>query len=409
MPTGEYSMNTNYDVSVVIINYNSKKYIDNLFESLIKLKHSDFTFQIVVVDNASTDDSIEYLESRHFDEYIPVKIVKSDVNRGFAGGNNFGVKYSDSEYIVFLNNDTAVDEMWLENLYHFIRDRKDCVMANSKLLFFYDYIPFTFKTSDKIELERTVRINEHDQYADGKFIENCLCEKEKLVCFGHTKVQLPLLDKDKAHTFLFKTITWNNETDAIIANGKEYKADDNGVIKIELSQEDVNRLKVTLIQNAGSGFDDVYNGYDIGFCKPDGEEYSKTYELTNGCGASIIMRKKDFDACGGFDEQFFMYYEDTDLSFRMKAGGGKIMYCPDSIVRHIHTGSSTEWSPFFTYHVYRNKLLFLYKNFNKKLFFMYFIRQYIDGMRSKDIQKKCGCKDAYKIAFKKEKGITYQA
>ena len=220
---------------------------------------------------------------------------------------------------------------------------------------------------------------------------------------------MPLLDKDKAHTFLFKTITWNNETDAIIANGKEYKADDNGVIKIELSQEDVNRLKVTLIQNAGSGFDDVYNGYDIGFCKPDGEEYSKPYELTNGCGASIIMRKKDFDACGGFDEQFFMYYEDTDLSFRMKAGGGKIMYCPDSIVRHIHTGSSTEWSPFFTYHVYRNKLLFLYKNFNKKLFFMYFIRQYIDGMRSKDIQKKRGCKDAYKIAFKKEKGITYQA
>ncbi len=78
-----------------------------------------------------------------------------------------------------------------------------------------------------------------------------------------------------------------------------------------------------MIQNAGSGFDDVYNGYDIGFCKPDGEEYSKTYELTNGCGASIIMRKKDFDACGGFDEQFFMYYEDTDLSFRMKAGWRK--------------------------------------------------------------------------------------
>ena len=124
---------------------------------------------------------------------------------------------------------------------------------------------------------------------------------------------------------------------------------------------------------------------------------------------ATIATAYDFDADGGFDEQFFMYYEDTDLSFRMKAGGGKIMYCPDSIVRHIHTGSSTEWSPFFTYHVYRNKLLFLYKNFNKKLFFMYFIRQYIDGMRSKDIQKKRGCKDAYKIAFKKEKGITYQA
>ena len=91
----------------------------------------------------------------------------------------------------------------------------------------------------------------------------------------------------------------------------------------------------------------------------------------------------------------------------MKANGGKIMFCPESVVRHIHTGSSTEWSPFFTYHVYRNKLLFLYKNFNTRLFFMYFIRQYIDGIRSKDNAKKRGCKDAYKIAFKKAKNIKY--
>ena len=121
--------------------------------------------------------------------------------------------------------------------------------------------------------------------------------------------------RTRQYTFYLRQSHGITETDAIIANGKEYKADDNGVIKIELSQEDVNRLKVTLIQNAGSGFDDVYNGYDIGFRKPDGEEYSKTYELTNGCGASIIMRKKDFDACGGFDEQFFMYYEDTGFVF----------------------------------------------------------------------------------------------
>ena len=104
-------MSTKYDVSVVVINYNSKKYIDNLFESLVRLKHSDFTFQVVVVDNASSDDSVEYLESRRFDRDIDLKIVKSETNRGFAGGNNFGVEHSDGEYIVFLNNDTAVDEM----------------------------------------------------------------------------------------------------------------------------------------------------------------------------------------------------------------------------------------------------------------------------------------------------------
>lgn len=400
-------MSTKYDVSVVVINYNSKKYIDTLFESLVRLKHSDFTFQVVVVDNASSDDSVEYLESRHFDRDIALKIVKSETNRGFAGGNNFGVEHSDGEYIVFLNNDTAVDEMWLETLYHFIRDTQNCVMANSKLLFFYDYITFSFRTADKIELDRNIRINGHDHYADGKFIENCLCEEHTLVCFGHTTVKLPLLDKSGAHKFVFDVKKWNADTDAVIVGGKEYKADKDGKITVELTDSEVEQLRVTLVQNAGSGIDSVYNGYDIGFCKPDGEEYSKPYELSNGCGASIIMKKKDFDACGGFDEQFFMYYEDTDLSFRMKANGGKIMFCPSSVVRHIHTGSSTEWSPFFTYHVYRNKLLFLYKNFNKRLFFIYFIRQYIDGIRSKDNAKKRGCKDAYKIAFKKAKGIKY--
>lgn len=401
-------MSTKYDVSVIVINYNSKKYIDDLFDSLINLVHSDFSYEVVVVDNASTDDSIAYLQSKQYDSKINLNIVLSDANRGFAGGNNYGVKHAKGEYIVFLNNDTAVDKMWLEELYHFIKNNKNCVIANSKLLFFYDYIELTFKTTDKIELDRDITINNHTYYADGKFITNCLCEEKKLVCFGHTTVKLPLLDGKAAHSFCIHTKLWNGDTDSIIVGGKEYKANKNGDIKIELNDEDVKQLKITLIQNAGSGIDKVYNGYDIGFCEEDGAKYSKPYEINNGCGAAIIMKKKDFVACKGFDERFFMYYEDTDLSYRMKAAGGKIMFCPTAIVRHIHTGSSTEWSPFFTYHVYRNKLLFLYKNYNKKLFYMYYLRQYLDGIRSRDSAKKMGCKDAYRIAVKKQKNIRYK-
>ncbi len=48
-------MSTKYDVSVIVINYNSKKYIDNLFDSLVSLVHSDFRMKFVVVDNASID------------------------------------------------------------------------------------------------------------------------------------------------------------------------------------------------------------------------------------------------------------------------------------------------------------------------------------------------------------------
>lgn len=399
-------MSTKCDISVILVNYNGKKYIDLLFESLIKLKHDDFTYEVVFVDNASNDESIQYLENKHYENDINLKIVKSLENKGFAGGNNLGVKESNGQYVVLLNNDTVVDEMWLQELYHFFITQDNCVMANAKLLFFYDYIKFTFKTQDKIIFDRNILINRKENYADGKFIKNCLCEANELVCFGHTEIMLPLLDKEGEHTFTFKTKYWNNNSDVIVA-GQEYKADENGDVVITLSSEYVNENKITLVQNAGSGINEVYNGYDIGFCEPDSEKYKKPYEINNGCGAAILMRRADFEECGGFDEQFFMYYEDTDLSYRIKKDDKKIMYCPTAIVRHIHTGSSTEWSPFFTYHVYRNKLLFLYKNISKKQFFFYYLRQYFDGIRNRDDSKRRGCRDAYKIAFRKESGIHY--
>jgi hypothetical protein len=65
---------------------------------------------------------------------------------------------------------------------------------------------------------------------------------------------------------------------------------------------------------------------------------------------------------GLFDEDFFMYYEDTDLSLRAQSRGWKILYAPHAIIRHIHCGSSQEWSPFFVYHVDRNRLAMLFKN-----------------------------------------------
>lgn len=404
--TGEFSMNTKFDLSVILVNYNGKKYIDVLFQSLKKLKHNDFTYQVVFVDNASSDDSVEYLRNQNYGADIPIKIVLSEENRGFAGGNNLGVREAEGKYIVFLNNDTAVDEMWLQELYHFFIRQDNCVMANSKLLFFYDYMKVKFKTSDKIVIDRTIMINDHSYYADGKFIKNCLCEEKELVCFGHTEIMLPLIDGVTDYTFTLKTKNWHIGSDAAIVD-TEYDSDEDGNVHIHLSQDYINQNKITLIQNAGSGMNDMYNGYDIGFCEPDSEKYQKPYEINNGCGAAIIMKKEDFQNCGGFDEQFFMYYEDTDLSYRMKKGGKKIMYCPTSIVRHIHTGSSTEWSPFFTYHVYRNKLLYLYKNISKTQFFIYYIRQYIDGLRNRDESKKRACRDAYKIAFGKKEDIHY--
>jgi GT2 family glycosyltransferase len=68
------------------------------------------------------------------------------------------------------------------------------------------------------------------------------------------------------------------------------------------------------------------------------------------------------DDVGLLDEDFFMYYEDTDLAWRARLKGWKIVYAPRAVARHVHCGSSIEWSRFFTFHVLRNRLAMLLKN-----------------------------------------------
>ena len=63
-----------------------------------------------------------------------------------------------------------------------------------------------------------------------------------------------------------------------------------------------------------------------------------------------------------FDDDFFLYYEDTDLSWRLRAAGWEIRYEPKAVVRHIHAASSVEWSPTFVFHSTRNRLLMLTKD-----------------------------------------------
>ena len=380
------------NISVILVNYNGKRYIDALFESLCEIEHDNFEFEVVFVDNNSSDDSVEYLKNKNYP--LNIKIVESKENLGFAGGNNLGVKNANGEYVVLLNNDTKVDKKWLSSLYEFMQKNKDVAMVNSKLLFFYDFLTVTFETRDKILLEKVIQINGVNYQIDNKFCKNLLYQENELVCFGHSEIAIPLLKGGIDYEICFKSIKALEADDKI-------KIDSNcGVgnadIKIVVSKEFVENNKYALVQNAGSGVNETFDGYDIGFCQRDGEQFSNPYEINNGCGASIMMRKSDFLSVKGFNEKFFMYYEDTDLSYRMKKKG-KIMFCPDSVVRHIHTGSSTEWSPFFTYQVYRNKLLFVFYNISIKEFWKYYKIHKLQGETENNPYKIRGTKDAIKI------------
>ena len=116
------------------------------------------------------------------------------------------------------------------------------------------------------------------------------------------------------------------------------------------------------IQNAGSLLLSDGSGADRGFREPDRGQYDKPEEVFGACGASVLYRREMLEDVGSFDETFFMYYEDTDLNWRMRLRGWKVMYEPAAVVDHVHAGSSREWSPFFIFCVDRNRLFMLLKN-----------------------------------------------
>jgi glycosyltransferase involved in cell wall biosynthesis len=93
-------------VSVLIVNYNGQKYLTNCLQSLVELNYPEDLYDIMVVDNASTDASVENVKVK----FPKVKIISLDNNYGFCLPNNVGAKNSNADYVVFLNNDTIVQE-----------------------------------------------------------------------------------------------------------------------------------------------------------------------------------------------------------------------------------------------------------------------------------------------------------
>jgi GT2 family glycosyltransferase len=116
------------------------------------------------------------------------------------------------------------------------------------------------------------------------------------------------------------------------------------------------------VQNAGSLLLSDGSGADRGFREADRGQYDRAEEVFGVCGASALYRREMLDDVGTFDDTFFMYYEDTDLNWRMRLRGWAVWYQPAAVVDHVHAGSSKEWSPFFIFHVDRNRLFMILKN-----------------------------------------------
>ena len=90
-----------YDISIITINYNG---LNDTCELIDTLPLEDESIEVIVVDNASKEDEVSIIAQR----YPQVKVIRSEENLGFAGGNNIGIKAARGKYLFFLNNDTLL-------------------------------------------------------------------------------------------------------------------------------------------------------------------------------------------------------------------------------------------------------------------------------------------------------------
>lgn len=118
--------------SIIIPNWNGKELLQDCLDSLKKQSYS--VSETILVDNDSKDDSINFVSKK----FPAVKIIKLNKNFGFAKAINEGVKASKAEYVIFLNNDTAVDKDFVKNLVACADAHKEVISVNSKLLNFYN-------------------------------------------------------------------------------------------------------------------------------------------------------------------------------------------------------------------------------------------------------------------------------
>lgn len=116
-------------VTVVITNWNGMEFLPVCLDALAVQTFQDY--EVVVVDNASTDNSQEYLAHRRD---LPIRVLVNSVNLGFAGGTNVGIQQSRSPYVVTLNNDTKADAKWLEALVDAAATRPGVGMFASRIM-----------------------------------------------------------------------------------------------------------------------------------------------------------------------------------------------------------------------------------------------------------------------------------
>ena len=117
------------DLSIIIVNYNVKEFLHNLLNSIEKAS-ANITKEIIVVDNASGDGSVEFLKSK----FPSVNLIANKKNVGFGKANNQALSIAQGKYILLINPDTIVSEDTFNKMIKFFSENKEAGIAGCQIL-----------------------------------------------------------------------------------------------------------------------------------------------------------------------------------------------------------------------------------------------------------------------------------
>lgn len=266
-------------LSVIIVNYNVKYYLDQCIRSVLRaFEEMNTPAEIIVVDNHSADGSVDYLEQRYPQMLYPmVRFVRSAHNLGFARANNIAIRQSKGEYVLLLNPDTIVGEDALKASVDFMDAHEDAGAVGVRML-----------------------------GAQGRRAME-----------SRRGLPTPMVS-------FFKMLGFCNRWPHHRLFGK------------------------------------YYMGY---------LPWDEPCQIEVVSGAYCMLRRKALDEVGLLDEDFFMYGEDIDLSYRVLKGGYHNYYLPVDILHY--KGESTQKSSFRYVHVfYEAMLIFFRKHYSGMTFLL---------------------------------------
>jgi len=117
------------DLSIIIVNYNVKEFLQNLLHSIEKAS-AEISKEIIIIDNASDDGSVEVIKEK----FPSVILIENKINVGFGKANNQGLKIVQGKYILFINPDCIISEDTFNKMISFFESNPDCGLAGCKIL-----------------------------------------------------------------------------------------------------------------------------------------------------------------------------------------------------------------------------------------------------------------------------------